>query len=461
MVSLRATALSFFLVLGFIAACGDSSTPDPVKQCDSAGDMLCEGACVSIQSDPEHCGACDNSCGTHEDCEGGVCVAFCEIDGEQVAAGTMNAANACEQCTPATSSSTWTARADGTQCASGQVCSAGVCSAKCFIDRWFYDAGAPNLANVCEVCVPEASTTAWTPRADGTQCGSGQVCSAGTCSPKCFIDGGLHAAGAPNPANACEVCVPETSTTAWTPRADGTQCDSGQVCSAGMCSPKCFIDGGLHAAGAPNPANACEVCAPETSTTAWTAAASIPLLVGGEDLAAQGWTTVSQAPSALTYGADYVSLATSTNVGGRTSGQLLIVRANAVDPTKPFTLRVTMQVESVNAHNSLDSGAAIMGSFTPSVGNSTDRAQMIYLDSAKLGWADDTQSAAFAVTDGAYHVYELAVDAAKLATVSVDGVAKLTRNNFTTTGTIAIGDQTNDANVDGTTRIKSVERLCH
>ncbi len=119
-----------------------------------------------------------------------------------------------------------------------------------------------------------------------------------------------------------------------------------------------------------------------------------------------------------------------------------------------------MQVESVNTHNSLDSGAAILGSFTPSFGNSTDRSQMIYLDSAAIGWADDTQSAAFSVTDGAYHVYELAVDAAKVATVSVDGVAKLTRNNFTTNGTIAIGDQTNDANVDGAVRIKSVERLC-
>lgn len=64
------------------------------------------------------------------------------------------------------------------------------------------------------------------------------------------------------------------------------------------------------------------------------------------------------------------------------------------------------------------------------------------------------------MTDGTYHVHELAVDAAKVATVSVDGVAKLTRNNFTTNGTIAIGDQTNDSNVDGVVRIKSVEKLC-
>ncbi|MBE4747221.1 hypothetical protein G4177_03405 [Corallococcus sp. ZKHCc1 1396] len=199
---------------------------------------------------------------------------------------------------------------------------------------------------------------------------------------------------------------------------------------------------------------------PATSTAQWTPRASVPLLVGGTDIAAQGWTPVMQAPNTLTYGADHVRLATSTNNGGRTSGQLLITRANALDATKPFKLQVTMQVESVSTHNSLDSGAAILGSFTPPFGNATDRSQMIYLDSAALGWSDDTQSAAFPVTDGAYHVYELAVDAAKVATVSVDGVAKLTRSNFTATGTIAIGDQTNDANVDGAVRIKSVERIC-
>ncbi len=276
----------------------------------------------------------------------------------------------------------------------------------------------------------------------------------------CQVDGKQVTAGTVNAANSCEQCSPATSATAWTQRADGAPCNPGQICSAGVCSPKCFIDGVVYAAGTPNPANACEACVPATSTTQWTARASVPLLSGGDDITAQGWTPVSQAPSTLTYGADYVRLATSTNGGASTSGQLLIMLANALDTTKPFKLHVTMQVESVNNHNQLDSAAAIMGSFTPSVGTATDRSEMIYLDSAKIGWADDSQSAAFSVTDGAYHVYELSVDAAKVATVSIDGVAKLTRNNFTTNGTIAIGDQTNDPNVDGAVRIKSVERLC-
>lgn len=360
MVSVRSVALSCLVVLGFVVACGKDSPPGPVdppdasvpEQCDGGGAARCGGACVNTEVDPVHCGGCDNACASGQSCEAGVCVSRCQIDGQQVDSGAVNAANACEQ------------------------------------------------------------------------------------------------------------CVPETSATTWTQRADGTQCASGQVCSAGVCGPKCFIDGVLHAEGEPNPANPCQACLPATSTTQWSARGSIPLLVGGADITAQGWTVVPQSPYTLTYGADYVRLETSTNTGARTSGQLLLSKANAIDGTKPFKLQVTMQVESASRHNQLDSGAAILGSFTPTVGNSVDRAQMIYLDSAAIGWADDTQSAAFAVTDGAYHVYGLSVDAAKVATVSIDGVAKLTRNNFTTNGNIAIGDQTNDPNVDGVTRIKSVELLC-
>ncbi|GMT96032.1 hypothetical protein KH5H1_01510 [Corallococcus caeni] len=364
MTSIRSIALSCVVVISFFAACSDDSpnpggTPDASvpdgsvpEMCTTEGTTQCGDTCVNTATDPAHCGGCDQACSATEDCEASACVAVCRIGTEQFAAGAVNPANACEQCVPAT------------------------------------------------------SATAWTPLVDGAACGTGQICSAGACSPKCFINGTFYAEGTPSPLNACEVCTPTTSTTTWSPRS------------------------------------------------------GIPMMVGGTDLAAQGWTTVGQTPNSLTYGEDSVRLETSTPSGGRSGGQLLIVRANAVDPAQPFTIRVTMQVESVNPHNSLDSGAAILGSLTGQVGTGTDRAQMIYLDSAKIGWADDSQSSAFAVTDGAYHVYELAVDAAKVATVSVDGVAKLTRSNFITNGTIAIGDQTNDPSVDGAMRIKLVEKAC-
>lgn len=355
---MRSNPLACILLLGVVAACGETPLPDPVDPpvppvqvtCDTPGVERCGDACVSTASDPSHCGGCGKACAAGDGCQRSACVTYCQLDGRQVFPGTVNAANSCEQ------------------------------------------------------CAPVVSTTAWTPRADGMPCNPGQICAAGTCAPKCLIDGVLHEAGAPNPANACEVCAPATSTTQWMPRA------------------------------------------------------SVPLLVGGEDIEAQGWKMNSMAPSLLSYGPDYVRLTTSTS--GSMGGVLLISLANAVDTTKPFTLRMKILVEAVNRHNQLDSGAAILAGYTPVFGQSVERAQMIYLDSGAIGWADDSQSAAFSVTDGKYHDYELSVDAAKVARVSIDGVEKLTRSNFSMNGTLALGDQTNDPNVDGTMRIKSVERLC-
>lgn len=184
------------------------------------------------------------------------------------------------------------------------------------------------------------------------------------------------------------------------------------------------------------------------------------LLVGGTDVATQGWTTTSMAPATVSYGADYVELATTTSSGASIGGQLLLSYPNAVTAGMPFAIEVVMQVVSVNVHNPLDSGAALMGSFTAPFGTGAQRGSMVYLDPAALGWADDSQTQAFAVTDGAYHTYVFAVDGSGVATVRVDGNPAPPRNGFTTNGTFAIGDQTNDPNVDSTLRIRSVTKLC-
>jgi hypothetical protein len=99
------------------------------------------------------------------------------------------------------------------------------------------------------------------------------------------------------------------------------------------------------------------------------------------------------------------------------------------------------------------------GHYTPPLGAAVDRGQMVYLDAARIGWGDDTAMHAVATT-GAFHDYVLAVDAAGTARVTVDGVPALTRNGFVTNGTIAVGDQTNDANVDSTLRVRSIVLLC-
>ena len=182
------------------------------------------------------------------------------------------------------------------------------------------------------------------------------------------------------------------------------------------------------------------------------------LLVGGTDVTAQGWSVVMQPPATLTNGADHAKLVTTTS--GATGGQLLLNYPGAIEVGTPFKVEIEMLVESVTPHNQFDAGAAILGSFTPPFGAGNDRNQMIYLDAARIGWADDTQSFAVAVMDNRYHRYQLSVDAAGAALVTIDGAQALSRSGFVFNGALAIGDQTNDANVDSVLRIRSVTRLC-
>jgi hypothetical protein len=187
------------------------------------------------------------------------------------------------------------------------------------------------------------------------------------------------------------------------------------------------------------------------------------LLTGGTDVAAQGWSVVTEGPATLTNVGDDTTLETSTAVNATRGGQLLLTYPGAVEAGKPFKIQVVMLVEMVIPHDPSDSAAAILGSFTPPFGTTAERNQMIYLDGDKLGWADDNRSFPsfpFTVTDGADHTYELSVDAGGKATFRVDGTQALTRTGFTTNGAIAVGDQTNERGIDSRLRIRSVTRLC-
>jgi hypothetical protein len=183
------------------------------------------------------------------------------------------------------------------------------------------------------------------------------------------------------------------------------------------------------------------------------------LLVGGTQVEPQGWSVVMQPPATLMYGPDYVRLETTTAAGATTSGQLMLNYPGALPPP-PFRLQVVLLVERVSTHNSFDAAAAIMASYTPPFGAGNDRSQMIYLDGGSIGWADDTQAFTTTVVNNTYHTLELAVDASTVARVKIDGVSALTRNGFLSNGAIAIGDQTNDASVDGAIRIRSITLLC-
>ena len=136
------------------------------------------------------------------------------------------------------------------------------------------------------LCVPKTATTS---------CAVGQSCEVQL--PGCDIDGAPFAAGAPNPANPCERCVPTVSTSAWSPAeglacaddandcttdvcgntgtclhvdaVDDTACGQGKFCTSGQCQPGCFVGNVAYHEGAVNPANPCEQCDTASSSTAW------------------------------------------------------------------------------------------------------------------------------------------------------------------------------------------------
>lgn len=184
------------------------------------------------------------------------------------------------------------------------------------------------------------------------------------------------------------------------------------------------------------------------------------VFLGGIAPEEQGWAVTSQPTANIgTFGPSITTLETQTG-GGTSGGMLLISLPDAVEPGEPFIVELDMRVLAVNPHNSFDGAAVLMGSYGGGAGVGDDRAQMLYVDADAIGWTDDTDSAPAAAIDGAFHTYVLAVDAAGNATVSRDGVELLSRVGFTTNGTIAFGDQTNDPNIESNLYIRSVSLLC-
>ncbi len=162
------------------------------------------------------------------------------------------------------------------------------------------------------------------PEGDAPSTGSGD--SAVSCTDGCLVGGVCHRAGARSPVNACEVCDPSRSLTAFSPN-DGAACDdqlfctvddtchagacsggeprvcddgvactavsecdeatntcsvglglcaAGEACDAatGLCAAGCAgceIDGTCFAAGARAPFNDCQICDPARSGDSWSA----------------------------------------------------------------------------------------------------------------------------------------------------------------------------------------------
>ena len=98
------------------------------------------------------------------------------------------------------------------------------------------DTDVPDDGNPCTLDACSGGVASHTPLPAGTSCGAGLVCSGTTCEPGCYIGVTVYAPGAAEPGDACQACDPAASTSAWSPVADGTVCATGATCVSGACT---------------------------------------------------------------------------------------------------------------------------------------------------------------------------------------------------------------------------------
>ena len=203
----------------------------------------------------------------------------CTIAGATYAAAAPNSANPCQSCQPAASATDWSALPQGTACGTGAVCSSGTCFAGCAIEGVFYSPDALNQQAACQSCQPQQSTTAWSPltSAAGSGCDGGEdICLAGACQAGCRIAGALVTPGSTNGEDACQICDPTLDRADWSPAPDGTYCGSGQLCVGGGCQNGCFVAGAFYLPAQPNPADSCQSCQPLLASTGFSPLTGLP-----------------------------------------------------------------------------------------------------------------------------------------------------------------------------------------
>ena len=204
-----------------------SDTANPSDVCQSCQPSVSTSAWTNVND--------GITCGSGGICHAGGCVSGCEIGGVYYMANAVNPNNVCQSCQPGTSTSAWSNLTDGTACGGVQICGGGQCGTQCDIAGQVYASGAVNPSNPCQSCQPGTGTTAWSTLASGTSCGSGDVCNGTSCVSDCYVGGTFYTTGQANPTNVCQTCLPVASTTAWSSVADGLPCAGAGTCTAGTC----------------------------------------------------------------------------------------------------------------------------------------------------------------------------------------------------------------------------------
>ncbi len=192
---------------------------------------------------------CDDGdlCTLNDTCQGGACAAGaipdCSALDGQCAAGA---------CDPATGGCVAAAINEGGACASsdqcvvGTTCQSGLCQGGAPLDC---EDGNPCTLNTCDGatgCITMAATDGLAcADTDGLACTDG-ACAAGLCSPTiamgCVINAACVTDDAINPDNVCQLCDPGVSPTAWSPRPMGTVCVDAGCLPDGRFQPESACD---------------------------------------------------------------------------------------------------------------------------------------------------------------------------------------------------------------------------
>ena len=242
--------LCLVLAVGLLSSC-DAPCP---------GDQIhCGGVCVSLQSDPFHCGACAKACAAGGSCTGGACecpageticgsactalqhdAKNCGTCGHACGLGTCNNG----VCSCAASPATVQDCGGAPQCVDlgGDAKNCGACGRACTLANELCTGGVCACGGANSTACPEAAPTECVnTTGDPGNCGGcGDVClNNGLC------DGG--ACGCPASTKACPTnhptsCVNEAND-AMNCGACATVCAVGQTCQTGICCAKSVCGG--------------------------------------------------------------------------------------------------------------------------------------------------------------------------------------------------------------------------
>jgi hypothetical protein len=161
-------------------------------------------------------------------CQSSACRPGCRVGGVFYAEGASNPANSCQSCQPALSTSSFSAVTNGASCGDGNACTqTDGCRAASAAER-IPDLLGADQCHAAGTCNPSTGLCSNPSKANGTACATGNLCTrtdspAGVCrgNPVTAAQDACHSAG---------ICDPAAAP-APPAKANGTPCSDGNACT--------------------------------------------------------------------------------------------------------------------------------------------------------------------------------------------------------------------------------------